>query len=801
MAKKRSKIFETRRFAFLIGTVIVGILLLLDGTRDLLRNIELKVLDTHFLLKTERQNMVFQEGTSKSENDPKRSEDIVIIGVEQSTLSKFGRWPFARWRHADLLNAFSRIADQNARENAVFLDIFFSEPVDPADDAILLRGMEESGRVFLENVMQSMPPTPSLEEEAEKRQAALVERGGIVTNVKGDWRSVEAFLGVDAPLVPYGKRVKGYGHANYIPDADEIYRRQPIILKHATLVETMKLDDVKPGYAVDEGAYERLAWLDKNGRYHNVPTPITETALKALKTAMERNAPLKIEDVDGDGTPDYQYHILRRFRDSFVPSITLALALNYFGKTPADVEVVIGKHIRIPSPTKYDPDSGERLPYRIVTVPETYDADGNVVKEASYRTVDELVIPIDKHGRMLVNFMGRPSEEAFDGRQTFPVRPYAGYAAKAPSPDASTWPSDLNLANKILMVGAFSRGMAQDEKPTPHGLMYGIEIHSNALNTILMDNFLHYAPYWIDVLVLCALVALVCFFGSRLPTVGTFFIVLTLLVALFFGITFTFEAYNIIVNFTKPALGIIFTFVAVIVYRAFTEERDKRAIRDIFGKYVSPKVVDQLVDNPPELGGVDKELTVFFSDIRGFTTLSENMSPQELVNHLNEYLTAMTNLVLDYGGTLDKYIGDAVMCFWGAPLPQADHAVLACKCALVQMKKLAELNLTWPEPIRINIGIGINSGIMTVGNMGSPIRMNYTLTGDNVNLGSRLEATNKEYTTNIIVSESTYGLVKDKFVFRELDNIRVKGKNKPVVIYELIDCLESLDPPSKTTEA
>jgi adenylate cyclase len=226
-----------------------------------------------------------------------------------------------------------------------------------------------------------------------------------------------------------------------------------------------------------------------------------------------------------------------------------------------------------------------------------------------------------------------------------------------------------------------------------------------------------------------------------------------------------------------------------------TEERDKARIREMFGKYVSPRVVDEILTEPPELGGVDKELTVFFSDIRGFTTLSEAMTPQELVNHLNAYLTAMTDIILEYTGTLDKYVGDEIMCFWGAPLPQADHAILACKCALKQMQVLGELNSEWPPEKQINIGIGINSGIMTVGNMGSSGRMNYTLTGDNVNLGARLEGTNKQYLTNIIMSEYTYGLVKDQVVARELDNIRVKGKNRPVLIYELVDVVDGLNPP------
>jgi adenylate cyclase len=151
---------------------------------------------------------------------------------------------------------------------------------------------------------------------------------------------------------------------------------------------------------------------------------------------------------------------------------------------------------------------------------------------------------------------------------------------------------------------------------------------------------------------------------------------------------------------------------------------------------------------------------------------------------------------MEYRGTLDKYVGDEVMCYWGAPVEQADHAELACKCALAQMKRLGELNAQWPANRQINIGIGLNSGIMTWANMGSTKRKNITLMGDNVNLGARLEGTNKEYGTRVIISENTYSLVKDKFIVRELDNIRVKGKNKPVLMFELVDCLEELVPPA-----
>jgi len=343
------------------------------------------------------------------------------------------------------------------------------------------------------------------------------------------------------------------------------------------------------------------------------------------------------------------------------------------------------------------------------------------------------------------------------------------------------------------MVGAFAQGMADDEKLTPYGLMYGVEVHANALNTILMDRFIHYVPSWIDYTILAVVTIVIAFMSSRLSTIWSFAVSMVFIVVFFFVVTSVFDTRAIVINFSTPALSVIFTFVSIVVYRVVTEERDKQRIRDMFGKYVSPAVVEEILDSPPELGGVDKDLTVFFSDIRGFTTLSEAMTPQELVNHLNVYLTAMTDIILEYRGTLDKYVGDEIMCFWGAPVPQADHAILACKSALRQMQALHELNESWPPERRINIGIGLNSGIMTVGNMGSMGRMNYTLMGDNVNLGARLEGTNKQYTTNIIMSEFTYGLVRDRVIARELDNIRVKGKNKPVVIYELVDVPEGLE--------
>ena len=618
---------------------------------------------------------------------------------------------------------------------------------------------------------------------------------------------------IQPPLQPYARAVKGYGHANYFTDHDEVFRRQPMLLKLATVVEEYRFDQLRfDSVTIDESNFERLGWTDREGHVHTIIYPLTEQSFARLERELENNASLRREDTTGDGVIDTEYFVIRKYQDKFIPSITLAMALEYFNKRPEDLEVKIGEYIRIPEPEyfsipsnqQFDPEKGEWLPraewvpYSREVTPPVVDEDGRVVEEGKRETVSEIKIPIDEQGNMLVNYMGPPSFATPGERQTFTVRSYSGYATTPRGPDPANWRRTMGVPNKLVMVGAFARGIADDHKPTPFGLMYGIEIHANALNTIIMGNFLRNIPWWSDLLILIAMAMIIAFITSRFPTMWAFAATMVMILALFLTTSIVFDSRAYIINFAMPGLAAFFSFLSIVVYRVMTEERDKRRIRNMFGTYVSPKVVDQILENPPELGGVDKELTVFFSDIRGFTTLSESMTPQELVKILNRYLTAMTNIILDCEGTLDKYEGDAIMCFWGAPVPQEDHAFRACKAAVKQLEALNILNQELPEEKQFDIGIGINSGIMTVGNMGSLQRMDYTLIGDNVNLGARLEGINKQYMTRIIISEYTYGLVRDRVIARELDNIRVKGKNKPVLIYELIDYIEEETETAKT---
>jgi adenylate cyclase len=236
-------------------------------------------------------------------------------------------------------------------------------------------------------------------------------------------------------------------------------------------------------------------------------------------------------------------------------------------------------------------------------------------------------------------------------------------------------------------------------------------------------------------------------------------------------------------------------FFAVTLLKYFTEEREKKKIKNAFQHYLNPAVINDLMENPGalKLGGEKKELTVFFSDVRGFTTISETLSPEALSALLNEYFTPMTNIILESGGLLDKYIGDAIMAVWGAPLPCDDHADRALEGSLRMLDALDVLREGWRArglPL-IDIGCGVNTGHMVVGNMGSDQRFDYTVLGDSVNLGARLEGVTKQYGVRLICSEFAVKKLKrpQQFVLRELDSIQVKGKTEPVLIYECMRVL------------
>ncbi len=354
--------------------------------------------------------------------------------------------------------------------------------------------------------------------------------------------------------------------------------------------------------------------------------------------------------------------------------------------------------------------------------------------------------------------------------------------------------------DKIVLVGAAALGMG-DTPIIPFkkaGVTYmGMEVHANILDNLLHSSEPHrtflvrgFREEMVDIAFILVFGAVLgVWFGRCRPVTATITVV-AVLAGFSAFLYFSFVYWGRWYSFVVPATTLVISYVSASSFRVIFEEREKRKIRKTFSQYLSPSVIALIEKNPEKYirsGGEVQDLSVMFSDICGFTSISERLSPDDLVRLLNEYFDSMTKVLYRHEGTLDKYIGDAIMAFWGSPYPQEDHAYHACCCALEMTSRLAELNQQWSGRgmDTIEIGIGLNSGPANVGNMGSEQRLSWTAMGDNVNLASRLEGMTRQYRIPIIISESTHAQVKDRFVTREIDQIRVKGKKHPVTIYQL----------------
>ena len=353
------------------------------------------------------------------------------------------------------------------------------------------------------------------------------------------------------------------------------------------------------------------------------------------------------------------------------------------------------------------------------------------------------------------------------------------------------------LQGAIVLLGASAPGLL-DLRTTPVQSIYpGVEVHANLIAGMLHQSFKHQPTYTVggEILLLAVLALLLTFLLPRLPAWGILISASLLFAGLWYGNLMLWSDYNWVFPLASPLLLSALIIAYQLAYGYLVESRGKRQLTRLFGQYVPPELVDEMNQNPAaiSLSGENRELTVLFSDVRGFTAISEGLPPEELTRLMNAFLTPVTGIIHRHRGTIDKYMGDAVMAFWGAPLTDADHAHHGVQAAMAMLETLDKLapefkKRGWPE---LKIGIGLNTGPMNVGNMGSEFRMAYTVLGDAVNLGSRLEGLTKRYDVGIIVSEST-AQAADRYRYRELDRVQVKGKQEPVAIFEPISLKEQV---------
>jgi adenylate cyclase len=392
--------------------------------------------------------------------------------------------------------------------------------------------------------------------------------------------------------------------------------------------------------------------------------------------------------------------------------------------------------------------------------------------------------------RTLINFRGPAFLE--DGRS----RPYASYSFDEVMYAAEEQMAGLKpgldpsvFRDKIVFIGVTASGLGDVfQTPFERGRMPGIQVHANTADDVLSGRFMRPASDRLRILLTAIAAFVAAFLFAALPLrwalIGT-----TVLVSLYAVISLRLFSNGLWIATAQPAVALVLAAFGGIGYQYFIEGREKRKVRGLFGRYVSKDVFQQLMSDPAlaELGGKRREMTVLFSDIRGFTAHSEKGEAEAIVATLNEYFSRMVEIVFKHHGTLDKFVGDMVMALFGAPLNDASHADHAVEAAIEMVAELKALNARWAAEGKppLDIGIGINSGDMIAGNIGSRAIMSYTVIGDAVNLGSRLESLNKEYGTRIIISDATRVRLTKPQPIRPLGDVVVKGKTRPVAIFEV----------------
>lgn len=408
---------------------------------------------------------------------------------------------------------------------------------------------------------------------------------------------------------------------------------------------------------------------------------------------------------------------------------------------------------------------------------------------SKYMDIGGTHVPLDNTGNYLIHWYGRQTLCQF-----LKCVPISAVIQSASAIQAGVPPQLLPdlFKDKFVIIGVTAGGL-MDLKSTPvSDIQPGMEIWATIILNLIRKDFVQHSGFFLNTLQVAVVAFIVFLFITQIHGISSHALVLFLTALVGMEIFFAWRFYRLALSFTMPISSIIVSYLTHTSLGYFIEGQSKRKISKAMARYLHPDLVQQISQDPEQvkMGGREVEATVMFSDIYDFTTISESFSPHDLVTHLNSYFSVISSFILDHGGMLDKYTGDGIMAIFGAPLPLNDHALLACRAALAHREfsnKLGSGNdLSVADQFHNRTRLGIHSGKIVAGNIGSSRRMDYTAIGDTVNLSARLEGVNKIYKTKIIISDATFSLIKNEFICRELDFLRVKGKKTPTRIFELI---------------
>ncbi len=499
---------------------------------------------------------------------------------------------------------------------------------------------------------------------------------------------------------------------------------------------------------------------------------------KQLDLLQELAMPATYKTIKYDSAKAMEYPFLEAFAtQTNIRQISLSTSHSGFFNSIPDPDGIVRT---LPTLVKFRDDLYAPLSIKILSTyldeePQGFIGDYGV---KSFSLGKKINFPTDEKGRLYINYRG--------GEKSFPHLSVT---------DILNDNIDKNaVKDKIIILGATASGIF-DVISTPFEAIYpGPEMHANIIDMVLNQDYL-YKPEWIDLLTILSIIIFGLGLGIILPKVGAFAgacLAIIPFVGYIFFCQYIFSVHGWILNLVYPLAAIIIIYSVMTAYTFFIESSQKRFIKNAFSTYLAPAVVKQLMDNPETLvlGGEKRKITAFFSDVQSFTSISEKLEPDELVALLNEFLTEMTDIILEYNGTVDKFEGDAIIAFFGAPGELINQEEIACIVSLKMQQRLSELREKWRKEGKpeLYMRIGMDTGTAVVGNMGSQNRMDYTMMGDTVNIAARLEGVNKVYGCYSLISKDTYlpAAATGSIFGRELDSVLLVGKKEPIDIYEVI---------------
>ncbi len=649
---------------------------------------------------------------------------ILHIGIDDKSLDNVGVWPWDRSIHADMIELLDSLG-----ASVISLDLLFQRQSNEAADARLKEAVQKAGNVILSAGFQLVDHTcftPDEYEEFLDRYPQAREALDAKKRIREDdgvvCLDVASLSDADFELLDEKAFLELIYHDEFLYTGEADRKRVQEMLDHSPYRFSIQGEgDIR----IANRASAPMQGLSRaaGGVGHISATPDSDGVF--------RRVPLAV-----------------RVQDTYLPSLAFATVLEYLDAVSEDVTLVPGKHIHV---------QNARFP-----------------NEATRR---DMTIPVDEQLRVRINYPDFLPAVSFSDI----------LSAKNDPEKAQKWQQDIQGA--ICMIGYLSTGTG-DIGPSPLETSFFLaSIHPTVVNMLLTENFLYDTGWGVNIGITIILVLFLSLISTRLPPLYFTLVVLLTIVGYTAVTIGLFNTYGIILKLVNPVLTVLFlSYTLITVYWYATEERERKHLRSAFKTYVSRQMLKQILDDPHSLAltGKRKELTIMFSDIRKFSTLSDKIEPEVIHRLLNLYFNRMTQIAFKYDGFVDKFIGDGLLCFFGDPIPHPDHAGRAVKAAIEMQKAVRDIGPEIQEQLKLNpivIRIGINTGYVIVGNMGSAERMEYTVLGSEVNLAQRLEASATP--GQIMVSEKTYEHIQHEIDAREIGKINVKGFERPIQVYEI----------------